>query len=213
MSLNEAANRITRGAMDFLFPRRCPFCGAETGRDLLCADCRRELPWTGAQAVTEEDFGLCAAPLYEQGKVRKALQDYRDRRHMEALDCFGSLLADCAAQEYMDRFDTVTWVPSGAQELRRGWDQRRLLAASFCVDWHTQPVETLQRKKTGRLTAVEENVRGRKLLLIDDVCRTGETLRRCTAALQAAGCAGVVCLTLARSGPGETGTGTKRNQT
>ena len=47
--------------------------------------------------------------------------------------------------------------------------------------------------------ADEELVRGRRILLIDDIVTTGATLSECAKTLKAAGAAEVLCCTLARS--------------
>ena len=92
-----------------------------------------------------------------------------------------------------------------------------LLAASLCVDWHVAPVETLRKavdnpaqsgltdaehrraNVLGVYEALPENVRDKRLLLIDDIVTTGSTLTECVRVLREAGAADVVCLTLART--------------
>ena len=110
-------------------------------------------------------------------------------------------------------------VPVSRKRLRqRGFDQSRLLAASLCVDWHVAPVETLRKavdnpaqsgltdaehrraNVLGVYEALPENVRDKRLLLIDDIVTTGSTLTECVRVLREAGAADVVCLTLARTG-------------
>ena len=69
--LNEALDKAERGILNFFLPRRCPFCGAVTGKALLCDKCEKSLPYTGERAVEEAGFARCAAPLYYDGSVRK----------------------------------------------------------------------------------------------------------------------------------------------
>ena len=217
MKFNDSLNRLNRQAMDFFFPRHCPFCGSVTGKELLCAECEKKLPYTGEHALSRGSYGQCAAPLYYEDAVREAILAYKFQGKTGGLDCFGMLMAQCAAEEYMDCFDTVTWVPVSRKRLRkRGFDQSRMLAASLCVDWHTKPVETLRKTADnppqsgledaaarranvlGVYEAVPENVRGRRFLLVDDILTTGATLTECVRVLREAGAADVVCLTLAR---------------
>ena len=217
MKFNDSLNRLNRQAMDFFFPRHCPFCGSVTGKELLCAECEKKLPYTGEHALSRGSYGQCAAPLYYEDAVREAILAYKFQGKTGGLDCFGMLMAQCAAEEYMDCFDTVTWVPVSRKRLRkRGFDQSRMLAASLCVDWHTKPVETLRKTADnppqsgledaaarranvlGVYEAVPENVRGRRFLLVDDILTTGATLTQSVRVLREAGAADVVCLTLAR---------------
>ena len=216
--LNEALDKAERGILNFFLPRRCPFCGAVTGKALLCDKCEKSLPYTGERAVEEAGFARCAAPLYYDGSVRKAILDFKFGRKMGAVSCFGQMMAQCAAENFSGEFDTVTWVPVSKTRLKkRGFDQARYLAASLCVDWHTEPLETLRKvvdnpaqsgltdaehrraNVLGVYEALPENVRDKRLLLIDDIVTTGSTLTECVRVLREAGAADVVCLTLART--------------
>lgn len=144
MSVHDGLDKLQRSLLDFFFPRRCPFCGRVVGKALLCETCEKELPYS--REVRTGTFGRCAAPLYYEGAVREAILSFKFKGRTEALDCFGSLMARTAAQEFSGEFDAVTWVPVSAKRLRkRGFDQARYLCASLCVDWHTTPQETLRK--------------------------------------------------------------------
>ena len=108
-------------------------------------------------------------------------------------------------------------MPVSKQRLKkRGFDQSRMLCASLCVDWHTEPQETLRKvrdnpaqsgigdpaeRRANVLGAYEpvdpDAIAGKRFLLIDDIITTGATLTECVRVLKAAGAADVVCLTLA----------------
>ena len=137
MALQDDLNRLQKQLGNFLFPRKCPFCGTVTGGRLLCGSCERTLPYTGENALRQGTFGRCASPLYYTGPVREAILRFKFQGHTGGLDCFGRLMADCAARWYSGEFDTVTWVPVSRKRLRqRGFDQSRLLAASLCRSAH-----------------------------------------------------------------------------
>ena len=42
--VNDSINKIMGSMMDLFFPRRCPFCGAIVGKELLCDGCKKTLP-------------------------------------------------------------------------------------------------------------------------------------------------------------------------
>lgn len=216
MDFNRELNRITDGVMDLFFPRRCPFCGGLTGGELVCGACRTALPY--CDAVRQgADFGRCTAPLYYEGSVRDAILAFKFKGKMGGLDCFGSMMAATAAERYSGEFDAVTWVPVSKKRLKkRGFDQVRYLAGSMCVDWHVEPLETLRKTADnppqsgiddpalrranvlGVYEAVmQERFKGKRLLLVDDICTTGATLGECARVLKAAGAAEILCLTLA----------------
>ena len=217
MSAKDRLDEIGKSIGDFLFPRRCPFCGGATGGGLMCQKCRDTLPVTGGHALQKGTFGRCASPLWYEGGVRKAILDYKFKGRLGGLDCFGQLMAQCAAEELGGEFDAVTWVPISKKRLRkRRFDQSRYLAASLCVDWHVAPVETLRkvvdnppqsgtedeaRRRANVLGVYEavdpDAIAGKRWLLVDDVVTTGSTLAECVRVLKEAGAADVVCLTLA----------------
>ena len=212
--VNDAINKTMGGLMDLFFPRKCPFCGTPTGKKLLCDACKNSLPWcdeertVGSLRVT--------APLYYEDGVRQAVHDLKFRGMTGGLDCFGQMMAQCAAERYSGEFDAITWVPVSKKRLKkRGFDQSRLLSASLCVDWHVAPLETLEKtvdnppqsgiddhaERRANVLGVyrpinTEDFKGKRLLLIDDVCTTGSTIGECARVLKDAGAADVVCLTL-----------------
>ena len=216
MGFNDELNKINDSLLNFFFPRKCPFCGKATGKALLCDQCTQSLP--RCEKVRQgADFGRCAAPLYYEDTVRKAILDYKFHGKLGALDCFGRMMAETAAEHYSGEFDAVTWVPVSKRRLKkRGFDQSRYLAASLCVDWHVAPLETLRKvrdnppqsgiddpaaRRANVLDVYEavspEQFAGKRLLLVDDICTTGSTLGECARVLKAAGAADMLCLTLA----------------
>lgn len=219
MNFNNDLNKVERNILDFFFPRRCPFCGAVAGKELLCKKCRRSLPFTGEHAVREGTFGRCAAPLYYEDRVREAILQFKFKAKLGGLSCFGMLMAECAAEHYSGAFDAITWVPVSKKRLKkRGFDQTRYLTGSMCVDWHVAPIETLRKvtdnppqstleteeQRRANVLGVYEAVnaeqfRGKRLLLVDDILTTGATLSECVRVLKEAGAGEVMCLTLAMS--------------
>ena len=94
--LNERLNQLEQGALNFLFPRRCPFCNQHIGnKELICAGCEKKLPYTGDRAVRQTSWGRVAAPLYYEDAVRRAILDFKFKGRMGGLPCFGSLTARC----------------------------------------------------------------------------------------------------------------------
>lgn len=217
MDFNERLNQAGRGALKFLFPDKCPFCGKIlTGHENLCPECEKTLPWC-RKVRTGAEFGRCAAPLYYEDGVRQAILRYKFQGKMGGLNCFGRLMAQCAAENFSGDFDAITWVPVSRERLKkRGYDQARFLAASVCVDWHVAPQETLIKIRDnppqsgindgaarranvlGVYQAVDPSeIAGKRFLLIDDILTTGATLGEAARILKAAGAADVIGLTLA----------------
>ena len=111
--------------------------------------------------------------------------------------------------------DLVTWVPASPQRRRqRGFDQGELLARAIARRLglpvrkalrRTDDVPQTARELAGRLQGPAFAHRGRRLrfsprvLLIDDVCTTGSTVRAATDVLRARGAAQVIGLVATRA--------------
>ena len=205
--------------LDLLFPPKCPFCGRVLDVPGICDACQKALPWTeGEEAVRRGPDGFrCAAPLRYEGLAKEGLHRFKFRKMPSAAGPIGELIAQCAAEHFSGEFDTVTWVPVSRRRLRqRGYDQARLLAESACRLWDTKPVSLLHKtvhnpaqsglkeaaaRRANVLGVYEpvdpDQIAGRRILLIDDICTTGSTLSECARVLRDAGATDVVCTAVA----------------
>lgn len=211
--------------LNLLFPPKCPFCGCVLDKVGICEECEKALPRTeGAQRCWEGAEKLrCAAPLWYEDRVRRGVLRFKFQGAVAAAEPLGALLAQCAAEAFSGEFDTVTWVPVSQKRLRkRGYDQAQLLARAACRLWDTEPrrllIKTVDNPAQSSLTesaarranvlgvyecAADGEVRGKRILLIDDVCTTGATAAECARVLRLAGAENVVCCTLARARRGK----------
>jgi len=199
--------------LDLLFPPKCPFCGRVLDGVGVCPGCEAALPWSGEAVRTLAPELRCAAPLLYQGPVRRALLQFKFGGAVGMAAPLGGLIAQCAAEELAGEFDVVAWVPVSRPRLRaRGYDQAELLARAACKRWNTKPerladkivdnpAQSGQKDAAARWRNVQdiyalprpEAVRGRRILLVDDICTTGATLCACARALREGGAASVVC--------------------
>ncbi len=211
--------------LDLVLPPRCPGCGREGAP--ICSRCMRPLerrldepPGVPVGLPVELPEGLvqlewCAAFT---GPVRAALLALKyggDRRVAQPL---GS-----AAGRRWRRAgvvgDLLVPVPIHAERLRsRGYDQAVLLARVAARELGLPMVPALRRAEAtaaqyrlGRarraanvghafecLPEHRAAVRGRQVVLVDDIFTTGSTLVACATALYAAGARCVAGLTVAR---------------
>ncbi len=211
--------KIREALLNLLFPPKCPFCGKVMDSVGICPACEENLPWTRDAETLQEGPGdfCCAAPLWYEDLAREGLLRFKFQGGSAAAEPLGELLARCAAEQFSGRFDTVTWIPLSPSRLRkRGYDQVELLARAVCRHWDTRPERLLEKtadnppqsgltdpaaRRANVLGVYEvpdpEQVRGRRILLLDDICTTGATLREAVRELKAAGAAEVVCGALA----------------
>ena len=206
--------------LDLLFPPRCAFCGRLVEEGDVCAACAEALPFReGAASVQVIGEGRypCALAFYYEGPVRDGVRALKFGKKSWRARVFARYIAQTAAEELSGGFDAVSFVPvSLRRNFERGFDQARLLAEEASNIWgvkaeavlrkdrHTRAQSSLQDaalRKTNVKGAYRvphpERVRGRRFLLIDDVCTTGSTLSAAADALLEAGAAGVVCAVLA----------------
>ncbi len=221
-----AGSRVGGWLLDLLFPRRCPWCDGIIGFGGTVCGCEERLAglWLPAQPVVrtcpgaERLCGIWAACRYEE-PVRGAIHRFKFRSEAELAGPLAGLLRErWDALDMAGRFDALVPVPvSAGTRRRRGYNQSALVAQELAAHCglpvlrealqktrNTRPQMSLGRGErltnlAGCFSARPEQVRGRRVLLVDDVVTTGATLAECAAALLAAGIAevGAFCVTAA----------------
>lgn len=213
---------IFSGLLDLLYPPRCAFCRKvlKTGESGICSKCAASISRTHNGGAQSGDFySVCVSPLYYENEVRDAILRFKFNDATVYADLFGALIADCVRENLKGRYDIITWVPlSGRRLHKRGYDQAMLLAMSAALKLDDVAVELLKKhtdvpaqsgvgsveKRRANISGVygaadEELIRGRRILLIDDIVTTGSTLSECAKTLKYSGAEEVLCCTLART--------------
>lgn len=152
------------------------------------------------------------SPYAFGGALKTAIVRLKYEGRADLARPLGRLLRDAVRSAGL-RADMVVPVPLHPVRLvERGYNQSALLAAHLARD--VAPLETAVRRiairqrqaslaRSERLANLEgafvarPSVRGRTVLLVDDVCTTGATLAACEAALLRAGALNVLAATLA----------------
>lgn len=216
--------KLTTWALDLLFPPKCPFCARvlEEPRAPLCPKCQGILPWLDEKdAFRKVDFTAgCYSALEYRNAVRKAVHHYKFTPIKARGGPLGKLMAQCVLDHPEIRPDVIAWAPLSRKRLKqRGFDQAEELARAVGREL-TLPVEPLlvKTRDTGRQSDLstpeqrranvlgvyalrpEGKVRGRRVLLVDDVVTSGATLSACAKVLVEAGAEEVWCVTLAQAG-------------
>lgn len=187
----------------------CPCCGvvfgAREGADHLCGECTTEPP----------AFARARAPLVYEGPAADAIRRFKYSRRMEYLQVMQHWLMAPICRDLAAAAKLLAPVPLHPKRLKeRGFNQALLLAQAFpeiplgrevlARTRHTRPQAGLnpkeRRDNVHRAFAVTrpEDVRGKSVLLLDDVYTTGATVRECARVLIKAGAREVNVLTVAR---------------
>ena len=217
-----AARRLLEALLAATFPADCCLCTRalpwrqEGG---VCLACWRKLPWTpGLRPGRGPLHAVIWAADYE-GAVKRLVRGLK----FEDMDYLAGPLGREAAARLAPVLrgldpDLVVAVPlHWWRRYRRGFNQAALLAASIARH-HGLPIEArlLRRRRAGRrqlglsrrerlrslagcYAARGARLKGRTVLLVDDVTTTGATLEACARELLRAGAARVVGCVLART--------------
>lgn len=185
--------------------KTCVKCGKPVGENDFCNCGKREL-----------FFDRAYSPLIYDGLTRKAMLSYKFGGMTYIAKTFSKMLAAKAVKENID-FDTVTYVPLTKKDFRkRGYNQTSLLAKNFCdILGLSQPIELLNKIKqtekqekldfrrrstnlVGAFSVTDKSlVKGKKILIIDDVFTSGATTSECAKVLKKNGAEKVTVLTVA----------------
>ena len=207
--------------LDLLFPPRCTFCRRvlKTREKGICSSCEESLVRTKGGGLQSGDFySACVSPLYYEGVVRESILRFKFHEASYYTQTYSALMADCIRENLSGRYVMITWVPLSEKRLKkRGYDQAMLLAMATALLLDDVAIELLIKQEdvpaqsgmgsaekrraniSGVYTAADEDlIRGKRILLIDDIVTTGSTLSECAKTLRIFGATDVVCATLAR---------------
>lgn len=206
----------------------CTVCGSPhrgalgfgTRSNFLCQECR-----TRTATQRRKSYGrIFGAALYD-GAVKEAIHLFKFYDKIRLARPLGKLMAEFAQQEMeCGRYDYIVPVPLyRVRKRERGYNQSLLLADEvshvFPNATVSQPIDRIRptrtqsslkseserRKNVQGAFAVNENahLKGKVVLLVDDVVTTGGTASECAVRLRRAGAADVdvLCVALAAKAP------------
>ncbi len=192
----------------------CPLCGLPLAswieEDHYCENCLRRRP----------HYEWARAAYSYEGRVREAIHQFKFGGKSHLAKPLGNLLASAATEWLPDPNDCLIMpVPLHPKRLReRGFNQSLLLARQAAsrlgaeLEYltlrrvrYTQPQTGLKgderRKNVRRAFSCTDHspLKGRNVILVDDVTTTGNTLNECARALKRSGARSVYAIALART--------------
>lgn len=210
-------------ALDLVYPPKCVFCGAvlERSEDGICEKCMGRLEYLGRHgSFGGEFFEKGYACFYYGGDVRHSIHRFKFGGHKEYAKVYAECLANAAAEhEDVKTCDIVTSTPTNDLNIKkRGFDHAALLAESFARRMGMAYLKTLVKtRKTEAMFGlkpderraniigsidilpVREQIKGKTVLLIDDIFTTGATASECARVLLSGGASKVFVLTVAKT--------------
>ena len=195
-----------QGALPWIEAPFCQHCGLPLEGNSVCRECRE---WRNLDGLR--------SPFRFEGVVRRAIHGLKYENLKALARPIAGLMAGYAKENPMPA-ELMVAVPLHRRRLReRGYNQSALVARELSrllavpvaegilvrsrhasPQMETASAETRRRNVAQAFECRGDEVWGRHLLLIDDVCTTGATLESCAGALKAGGAASVWALTIAR---------------
>ncbi|MBK4346403.1 ComF family protein [Lacisediminihabitans changchengi] len=194
-------------AMAVISPVECAGCGAVDRA--LCAECRFALiPRLHEQSLA--DGTPVVSALRYDGVVRELVLAYKEQGRTDVARALATPLLSALSAALTGRCELVALPIGAAAFRRRGYDPVRLLLRRARLGRPASLLRTAERrvdqKRLGREARAENlagslrvsrDIRGRRLVLVDDVVTTGASLAEAARVLRAAGAEVVGAATLA----------------
>ena len=207
--------------LHLLFPPKCILCRRvlQDQQTDLCGSCRQSVrEFTGPKKKYSFIAGWTALWYYEDA-VRESMKQFKFYNHPSYADSYGRLLAMHLMKEDMLDFEILTWVPvSAKRKWQRGYDQVELIAKAvakelsvtaqptLCKHRHAPPQSGIRDAAArraniqGAYRALDPSrLQGKRILLLDDIVTTGESMLGCVKALKGRYGGEIVAVSLART--------------
>ena len=202
---------LKRNILNLLFPNRCPICNEIiNANDRFCPQCTEKITLYNGNFKINGATEFYASIVYNKA-IMPALSKLKNGECGNSDYAFGAYLADVLkVNNISDRVDFIVPVPMTKQSKRkRGYNQSELIAKAVSAETGipVKPVvmkirDTEEQKKLGRTQRkinlkdsfeLKENVFGKRILIIDDICTTGSTLSEIAVMLGKNGAKDVFC--------------------
>ncbi len=209
---------------DLLFCRQCISCGEILplfSKEDFCPDCQKQVKILEDNAFTLFDVQRIRSVYVYDGAPRKALIRFKYNNHAQAGRFMAQKIADIVKKDkLLMSADIVVHVPNGKYTTERFYNQSMFLAKLVAKKCGIKFMPKVMKKKSGiksqlkcrtrseRLQNIKSaftvekgvDLRGKSVLIIDDITTTGATLGECAKALKKAGAEKIFAATAARAG-------------
>lgn len=202
---------------NIIFPAKCIFCGDMLQYDIslhICASCYQKLPFSVDKLLlvaqkAEDTYCDGAISLFQYtGMIKESLIRYKFYNKPHYYRTYARLLTK-RIENLLDvkKYSMVLSVPLyKSREIERGYNQAFLISKALGKELelpecsklikrvrHTQPQSLLDNKKRSENVSgafkvtIPEKIKGKSILLVDDILTTGFTLEEAGGTLKRAG--------------------------
>lgn len=196
---NSFWTKFSEGLLEVIFPTRCELC--EVGETHLCDACLADMEPNPEVFASEGPLDFSRRVFAYRGRASQAVQRLKyDRATALARPMAEILAADAIRLSLLDDAIAVPVPIHWTRQFERGFNQAELLCRSLACpverEWlertrATRPQASLgateRRTSLDGVFRASRQVKGQRIVLVDDVVTTGETARACSAALKEAG--------------------------
>lgn len=202
------------------FADYCESCGKSVPfiKGEICTHCGAAIDDCECNKKKSVYYDKVAAPLYYEGDVKSCIHRFKFKDERLTAKPLARLMSKTLKENFDDiNFDLVTYIPMyKSKERKRGFNQSRLLAkeiSKLCgIPFADKLLVKLYNtdnqhdcsalERTGNLIGVFDvdqayDLKGKTVLLIDDVKTSGATLNECGKMLYLNDVKSVICLTAA----------------
>lgn len=207
--------------LSVFFPARCPFCKDIISVDeVVCQNCEKKITRKSIKTTLTTREGQkfeCVAPFSYVEPIRGAIHDYKFKGAKNFAIPFGKYVADVLAENFdITKIELITSVPLHKERKReRGFNQAEIFAKEVSRLMKIQYAETLKkikRNKTQHELSQQERVenvknvyaiidseavKGKTIVICDDILTTGNTMAECANVILKSGARTVIGLTIA----------------
>lgn len=209
---------LRRRAAALLFPNRCPFCGdLISAADYYCELCRKYLPYVYGRVEPPENVSRLTAVCWYSRRARDAVLSLKYGGLIYPADAFALMMSEKLLRD-RETADVLVSVPSGfLSAKKRGFSAARVICARMALRLNIPMADIVgaydnkveqkalsaksRRENAMKSFYVKKNadIKGKRIMLVDDVCTTGSTLSAIAGMLLNAGAAEVMACVFAQT--------------
>ena len=215
--------------INFVYPNKCIFCEkildlkSNEKQDFACNNCKKKLKYISKELSCRKEVHKYYDYFYfsytYEGFIRKLIIDFKFYNKKYLCNFLSYKAANDISNFNIEKIDCIAYVPiSYKRYLERGYNQSYLLAKCISKQIHIPILKygvlKIKNNKTQSLLSKTERlknikgvyrvfqkrlIKGKTILLIDDIFTTGATINEVSKVLKKAGAKLIIAVTIAKA--------------